>query len=181
MALSASAHVPSCFSRGWPFVTPWTVAHQAPLSMGILQARTLEWVAISYSKGSFWPRDWTYISCISRQVLCHWATRETQPHCSVQFSSVTQSCLTVCDPMNRSTPCPSPTPGVHSDSRPSSQWCHPAISSSVIPFFSCPQSLPATVQYYIVDCVSWVPRLTLLNLQTNWAYEHTLKTEHAHI
>jgi len=41
-------------------------------------------------------------------------------------------------------PCPSPTPGVHSDSRPSSQWCHPAISPSVIPFSSCPQSLPAS-------------------------------------
>ena len=41
-------------------------------------------------------------------------------------------------------PCPSPTPGVHSDSRPSSQWCHPAISSSVVPFSSCPQSLPAS-------------------------------------
>ena len=40
-------------------------------------------------------------------------------------------------------PCPSPTPGVHSDSRPSSQWCHPAISSSVVSF-SCPQSLPAS-------------------------------------
>ena len=40
-------------------------------------------------------------------------------------------------------PCPSPTPGVHSDSRPSSQWCHPAISSSVVPFSSYPQSLPA--------------------------------------
>ena len=39
-------------------------------------------------------------------------------------------------------PCPSPTPGVHSDSRPSSQWCHPAISYSVVPFSSCPQSLP---------------------------------------
>ena len=38
-------------------------------------------------------------------------------------------------------PCPSPTPGVHSDSRTSSQWCHPAISSSVVPFSSCPQSL----------------------------------------
>ena len=40
-------------------------------------------------------------------------------------------------------PCPSPTPGVHSDSRPSSRWCHPAISSSVVPFSSCPQPLPA--------------------------------------
>ena len=38
-------------------------------------------------------------------------------------------------------PCPSPTPRVHPDSRPSSQWCHPAISSSVVPFSSCPQSL----------------------------------------
>ena len=41
-------------------------------------------------------------------------------------------------------PCPSPTPGVHPDSRPSSQWCHPAILSSVVPFSSCPQSLPAS-------------------------------------
>ena len=41
-------------------------------------------------------------------------------------------------------PCPSPTPRVHSDSRPSSQWCHPAISYSVVPFSSCPQSFPAS-------------------------------------
>ena len=44
-------------------------------------------------------------------------------------------------------PCPSPTPGVHWDSRPSSQWCHPAISSSVIPFSSCPQSLPESESF----------------------------------
>ena len=62
---------------------------------------------------------------------------------SVQFSSVSQLCPTLCDPMNCSMP--SPTPGVHPDSRPSSQWCHPAISSSVVPFSSCPQSLPASV------------------------------------
>ena len=43
-----------------------------------------------------------------------------------------------------SPPCPSPTPRVHSDSCPSSWWCHPAISSSVVPFSSCPQSLPAS-------------------------------------
>ena len=42
-------------------------------------------------------------------------------------------------------PCPSPTPGIHPNSCPSSQWCHPAISSSVVPFSSCPQSLPASV------------------------------------
>ena len=44
-------------------------------------------------------------------------------------------------------PCPSPTPGVHSNSYPSSQWCHPAISSSVVPFSSCPQSLPASESF----------------------------------
>ena len=47
--------------------------------------------------------------------------------------------------MNRSTPCPSPSPRVHPNSSLSSQWCHPAISSSVVPFSSCPQRLPASV------------------------------------
>ena len=42
--------------------TPWTVAHQAPLSMGILQTRMLEWVAMSSSRGSSQPRDWTLVS-----------------------------------------------------------------------------------------------------------------------
>ena len=48
-------------------------------------------------------------------------------------------------------PCPSPTPGVHWDSRPSSWWCHPAISSSVVPFSSCPQFLPAFWSYFSTD------------------------------
>ena len=48
------------------------------------------------------------------------------------------------EPQHARPPCPSPTPGVHSNSCPSSWWCHPAISSSVIPFSSCPQSLPAS-------------------------------------
>ena len=46
-------------------------------------------------------------------------------------------------------PCPSPTPGVHPDSRPSSQWCHPTISSFVVPFSSCPQSFPASGSFQI--------------------------------
>ena len=44
-------------------------------------------------------------------------------------------------------PCPPPTPRVHSDSRPSNQWCHPAISSSVVPFSSCPQSFAASESF----------------------------------
>ena len=64
---------------------------------------------------------------------------------SVQFShSVMSSSLQPHESQHARPPCPSPTPGVHSDSHPSSQWCHPAISSSVIPFSSCPLSLPAS-------------------------------------
>ena len=74
-----------------------------------------------------------------------------------QFSSIAQSCPTLCDPMNHSTqaPCPSPTPGVHSDSCPSSQWCHPAISSSFVPFSSCPQSLPASESFPVSQLFAW--------------------------
>ena len=64
---------------------------------------------------------------------------------SVQFScSVVSDSLQPHESQHARPPCPSPTPGVHSDSHPPSRWCHPAISSSVIPFSSCPQSLPAS-------------------------------------
>ena len=52
-------------------------------------------------------------------------------------------------------PCPSQTPRVHSDSRPSSQWSHPAISSSVIPFSSCPQYLPASEFFPMSQLFTW--------------------------
>ena len=48
---------------------------------GIFQARILEWVAISFSKGSSQPRNWTQVSCIGSQILSHWATREPQYRC----------------------------------------------------------------------------------------------------
>ena len=52
-------------------------------------------------------------------------------------------------------PCPSPTPRVHSDSRPLSLWCHPAISSSVVPFSSCPHSLPASESFPMGQLFAW--------------------------
>ena len=52
-------------------------------------------------------------------------------------------------------PCPSPTPGVHWDSYPLSQWCHPAISSSVTPFSSCPQSLPESESFPMSQFFAW--------------------------
>ena len=62
----------SHFSSVWLFLTLRTVAHQVPLSMGILQARIVEWVAISFSRGSSWPRDQAcifYVSCFGRWVF----------------------------------------------------------------------------------------------------------------
>ena len=60
----------------WLFVTPWIAARQVPLSMGILQARILEWVAMPSSRGSSQPRDQTQVSCIAGEFFTNWATRE---------------------------------------------------------------------------------------------------------
>ena len=69
-------------------------------------------------------------------------------HGSVQFShSVLSDSLPPHESQHARPPCPSPTPGIHSNSCPSSRWCHPAISSSVVPFSSCPQSLPASESF----------------------------------
>jgi len=75
---------------------------------------------------------------------------------SVQFShSVVFNSLRPHESQHTRPPCPSPTPGVHSDSCPSSQWCHPTISSSVIPFSSCPQSLPASESFPMSQLFTW--------------------------
>ena len=75
---------------------------------------------------------------------------------SVQFSrSVVPDSLRPHESQQARPPCPSPTPGVHLDSHPSSQWCHAAISSSVIPFSSCPQSLPASESFPMSQLFAW--------------------------
>ena len=77
------------------------------------------------------------------------------------FRSDQISCSVVSDPLpphesqHARPPCPSPTPGVHWDSHPSSQWCHPAISSSVVPFSSCPRSLPASESFPMSLLFAW--------------------------
>jgi len=74
---------------------------------------------------------------------------------SFQFSSVMSSSLQPHESQQARPSCPSPPPGVHSNSCPSSQWCHPAISSSVVPFSSCPQSLPASESFPVSQLFTW--------------------------
>ena len=79
--------------------------------------------------------------------LCLW---------SVQFSrSVVSDSLRPHESQHTRPPCSSPSPGIHSDSRPSSPWCHPAISSSVVPFSSCPRSLPASESFPMNQLSTW--------------------------
>ena len=75
---------------------------------------------------------------------------------SVQFShSVMSDSLRPLESQHARPPCPSPTPGIHSDSRPSSRWYHPAISSSVILIYSYPHSLPASESFPMSHLFTW--------------------------
>ena len=75
---------------------------------------------------------------------------------SVQFSrSVMSDSLRPHELQHARPPCPSPTLGVHPNSCPSSQWCHPSISSSVVSFSSCPQSLPASESFPMSQLFAW--------------------------
>ena len=111
----------------------------------IFQARISEWVVISFSRGSFRPRDRTHVSCSAGRFF---TTGPPEKPILTTFSSVQFSCSVLSDslwphePQHARPPCPSPTPEVHPNPCPSSQWCHTTISSSVVPFSSCPQSFP---------------------------------------
>ena len=75
---------------------------------------------------------------------------------SVQFShSVMSDSLPPHESQHTRPPCPSPTPGVYSNSCPSSQWCYPTISSSVVPCSSCPQSFPASGSFPMSPLFAW--------------------------
>ena len=83
---------------------------------------------------------------------------------TVQSSrSVVSDYLQLHESQHARPPCPSPTPGVHSGSHPSSRCCHPAISSSIVPFSSCPQSLPASESFPTNQFFAWGGHLKLRN------------------
>ena len=98
---------------------------------------------------------------------------------SVQFShSVVSDSLRPHESQHARPPCPSPTPGVHSDSRPSSHWCHPAISSSVISFSSCPQSLSASGSFPMSQLFTWGDQSTGVSALASFLPKNTLNNQH---
>ena len=87
---------------------------------------------------------------------------------SVQFSrSVVSNSLRPCESQHARPPCPSPTPGVYSNPCPSSRWCHPTISSSVVPFSFCPQSLPASGSFPLRQLFEWGGESTGVSASTS--------------
>ena len=113
---------------------------------GVLQARILEYIAISSSRDL--PNQGVQKGgniCMADLFCCTVEINKTLSSNSVQFShSVMSDSLQPHEPQHARPPCPSPTAGVCSNPCPLSRWCHPTISSSVIPFSSCPQSFPAS-------------------------------------
>ena len=131
--------------------------------------RLLFYILLDHSCGHKWKYlsflwlNNIYIFCIHRYVYITYSVsiHQSLGICDVQFSSVQFSHSVMSDPLlphesqHARPPCPSPSPRVHPDSHPSSQWCHPAISSSVVPFSSCPQSLPASEPFPMSQLFAW--------------------------
>ena len=98
---SQKSRIPSC---AWLlihvhlFVTTWTIACQAPLSMGILQARILEWVAMPFSRGSSQPRNWTSVSCTAGGFFTSWASGAAQGLLSYYYLFCLLKGSIVCSP-----------------------------------------------------------------------------------
>ena len=136
----------SQLSRVQLFVRPWTIALWAPLSMRF--SRQEYWCELQYPPLGDLP-DQGSNQCLLR--LLHSLMLRSPGNLqvvSVQFSrSVVCDSLDPLELQHTRPPCPSPAPRVYSNTCPSSQWCHPAISSSVIPFSSCPQS-PSSIRVF---------------------------------
>ena len=187
MKLAYICIVLSCFSHVWLFVPLWTVAHQAPLSMGTLHVRILEWITMPFSRECSQSRDWTHISYLldwqvdSLSLVSPgkpvYVLNVEQLHrmdiINVQFSSVAQSCPTLCDPMN----CSTPGLPVHHQLPEFTQTRHPAITSSVVPFFSCNQSLPAAESFPMSQLFTWGGQSTGVSVLASFLPRNDAKAE----
>ena len=97
-----------------------------------------------------WLKCWSFSNSFPMNI------QDRFPFTSVHFSrSVVSNSFRPHESQHTRPPCPSPSPGVHSNSCPSRRWCHPANSSSVIPFSCCPQSLPASGSFPMSQLFTW--------------------------
>ena len=111
--------------------------------------------SLIYSKNVYYLMS-HYLLCVTNVACLYFPFLYLKYFTSDQIScSVMSDSLWPHESQHARPPCPAPTPGVHWDSHPSSQWCHPAISSSVIPFSSCPQSLPASESFPMSQLFTW--------------------------
>ena len=103
----------------------------------------------------------------------HWGIWSRRKQ-SVQFShSVVSDSLRPYELQHARPPCPSPTHGVHLNSGPSSQWCHLAISSSIVPFSSCPQFLPASGSFPMSQLFAWGGQSTRVSALASFLPKNT--------
>jgi len=106
---------------------------------------------------------------VAKPHKCHLANKSVS-----QFSrSVVSDSLRPHESQHARPPCPSPTPGVHSDSCPSSRWCHLAISSSVVLFSSCPQTFPASESFPMSQLFAWGGQSTGVSALASFLPENT--------
>ena len=133
----------SCYFKvSWDF---WRLYSE----LGIGFATKMFWSGLYVSHIHKCTQEQLWVTCFPLQLHATSILKKLQikpQFSSVQLLSRVWLFETPCIAATRP-PCPSPTPGVHSDSCPLSRWCHPAISSSAVPFSSCPQSLPASESF----------------------------------
>ena len=133
------------FKIEFAFLRYWSVLIFSPM-----------YISYSYLLYSYLFFSYLFKFCIYIIVYYNVAHQSLLYFISVQFShSVVSDCLQPHELQQARPPCPSPTPGIHSNSCPSSRWCHAAISSSVVPFSSCPQSLPASESFPMSQLFAW--------------------------
>ena len=148
-----------------------SLSHSDPLPL--LPSYFTGWFSKTFP---LWALD---VSCTCEWGWARWYSMGSALKTSVQFSSVqfirsvVSNSLRLHGLQHARPPCPSPTPRVHPNSCPSSRWCHPAISSSVVPFSSCPQSLPESGSFPMSQLFAWGGQSTGVSASASFPPKNT--------
>ena len=134
---------------GWMYLSSYLLDYMANFTTALPTLGQTKLIHLSYLFH-------LHFASLSSRTLSYFPGISMMLPCSVQFShTVVSDSLWPYESQHAKPPCPSQTPGVYSNSCPSSQWCHPAISSSVVPFSSCPQTLTASGSFPVSQLFTW--------------------------